>query len=116
MLTLAIIGVGLAVAAGATLATLHVLGRRVPRSAGLAHGVLASAAVIVLAAAVFAATRPPAVNAALLCLALSWIGGLFNLLFRRQMGSAPGFMIALHAGVALLGVILLAVGVGAVAG
>lgn len=111
MLTLAITVVGLAAAAGATLATLHIRGRRVPRSAGLAHGLLASLAVVVLAVAVFTAPRPAAVNAALLCLALSWIGGLFNLLFRRQMGSAPGFMIVLHGAVAGLGVILLGVGV-----
>lgn len=110
MLTFAIVAVGLAAAAGATLVVLHVLGRRVGRYAGHAHGVLASAAVVALAVAVFTTTRPPAINAALLCLALSWIGGLFNLLFRRQLGSAPGFMIALHAGVAGLGVILLAVG------
>ncbi len=110
MLTLALIMVGLAVAAGMALAVNHILGRRVHWAAGHTHGVIATAGVVTLAAAVVTAARPAAVNVALLCLALSWVGGLFNLLFRRQMGTAPGFMIVLHATVAGLGVILLAIG------
>ncbi len=111
MLISATVLVALAVAAGAALAALHALGYRIPGTAGLGHGVLATIGVAALAAAVFTAERPPAVNAALLCLALAWIGGGFNLLFRRQMGSAPGFMISLHGAIAGLGMILLVVGI-----
>jgi hypothetical protein len=101
--------VALAVALGLVLAGAHAAGKPVPWRAGLSHAAIATAGVVALAGVVFGAAQPAAVNAALLCLALSWIGGLFNLLFRLQGERAPGLMIALHAAFAVLGLVLLAV-------
>jgi len=103
LLTLAVIG-------GVVLAGRQLLGGAVPLAAGLAHAGLATLGTLLLAVAVFTATRTVAINAALLCFAVSWLGGLFNFLFRRQGEPAPGFMIVLHAGIAVVGLALLAAG------
>lgn len=104
--------VTLAVAAGATLAWLHLRRARVPFAAGLAHAATATAGLVLLAAAVWAESQPIAVNSALLCLALSLVGGIFVLLFRLQGDAPPGFMVALHGAMGVLAAVLLWVGIG----
>ncbi len=110
MLAVASAVLTVAVVVGLVLAGRHMLGGAVPLAAGLAHAGLATLGTLLLALAVFSEPRTVAINAALLCFAVSWVGGLFNLLFRRQGEPAPGFMIVLHAGIAALGLVLLAVG------
>lgn len=97
----------LAALAGAWLALRHLRGRGAPWSLGIAHAGVATAGVATLALAAAMVGLPKAANAALLCVVLALVGGVFVLLFRLQGEPPPMFMIALHAGAAMVGVALL---------
>jgi hypothetical protein len=119
MLTLALVMMSAAVLWGGILALLHMQAtRRIPRSAGLAHGVAGVAALLVL---LFALRGPPrgvltgvapfgplaavlAAGAAVLGLGVWW-------LLRRRSG-VVGLVIAVHATVAITAYVLLLAYVG----
>jgi FtsH-binding integral membrane protein len=107
MSDIAAVLLSLAALVGGWLALRHLRGRGVPRSAGVAHASVAAAGVATLALAAAMVGLPKAANAALLCVVLALIGGVFVLLFRLQGERPPMFMVALHALAALVGVALL---------
>lgn len=107
LVTIAAAVLSIAVIGGATLAHRHARGRRVAFALGLGHAALAATGLAVLAVAVFGASQPMAVNAALLLFALALVGGLFLLLFRLQQEWPPGFMMALHGATAAVALALL---------
>lgn len=92
---------------GVAVASRHLRGVPVPLGLGLAHGVAASLGVLALTLAAVTGGNELRVNMALGCFVLALIGGAFNLLFRLEGDKAPGFMIALHAFAAVVGLILL---------
>lgn len=101
----------LAAAGGLLLAVLHARGRRVPLPAGMGHALVALVGLAVLAIAVWQASQPVAINAALLLFAIAFIGGAFNLLFRLRHERPPGFMIVLHGGTAIVALAVLWLGI-----
>jgi hypothetical protein len=110
MLTTALAALVAAVLAGAGLAYRWSRSRPTPSGAGYAHGAVATLGVTLLLAAVFSEPTAKSVNAAALLLALALLGGGFVLVFRLQGERPPGFMVALHAGCAVVGTALLAYG------
>ena len=110
MTLIAAILLSAAAAFGAGLALVRLRGADVPLATGIAHGSLALAGVVALGAAVWRTEQPIPVNATLLYFTLGLLGGLFVLLFRLDGDAPPGFMIVLHAAVALLALVLLWIG------
>lgn len=105
-----------AVAFGGVLLARHLRGQAVAARWGYGHAGLAVLGVLALSWLVFTTPTPRVVNAALLMFAFAVLGGVFVLLFRLQGERPPLFMVALHAVFAVVGVVLLGLGLGVLAG
>jgi hypothetical protein len=94
--------------AGAGLAVQEMRGRALPLPVGLLHGIAAVIAIGLLVAHDMHAPHDALVNTATAVFVLAALGGLLLFLFRLQGEPPAGFVVTLHAGFALVTLLLLA--------
>ncbi|HZP65457.1 MAG TPA: hypothetical protein VFB32_04050 [Rudaea sp.] len=103
----------LAIAAigGATMAVIRFSGKPHPPTAlAMLHGFLAAAAVTLLLYAAFTVGLPAIANLALLLFVIAALGGVvLNLNYHWKLLPLPKWLIVVHAGVAVVGFVLLLV-------
>lgn len=85
-------------------------GRRLPLPVGLLHGLAAITAIVLLVIYVLHAPHNLWVNSAAVLFVLTATGGLLLFTFRAMRQPLPGFVVSLHAGLALTAIVLLSVG------
>ena len=100
----------LVMAAGIALAVLERRGRALPLPVSVWHGLLGVVAIGLLVMQAIAHPGNHAVNVAIIVFMLTALGGLLLLAFRASKQTLPVAVVALHAGFALVGLILLSVG------
>jgi hypothetical protein len=106
-----LIGLFLVVAlAGGGLAVHEMRGRELPLPVGLLHGIAATIAITLLVVHDVNAPHDALVNSATAVFVLAAFGGLLLLLFRVQREPLAGFVVALHAGFAVIAIVLLTLG------
>ncbi|MEJ2686567.1 MAG: hypothetical protein P8124_05030 [Gammaproteobacteria bacterium] len=111
MVEFALLGFIVAMTGGGVLAIRGLRRQRVSLPMGLAHGALALTAVGLLAGRVLNGPRVILFNSALLLFALAGVGGLLLFVFRLDREAPPMVVIALHALLAIAGLLLLITGV-----
>lgn len=108
---LALIGFFLLIALAGTLLAMHELrGRNLPLPVGLLHGIAALVAIVMLVIYVLRAPHNLLVNSALVLFVLTATGGLLLFMFRAMRQPLSGFVVTLHAGLALAAIVLLSIG------
>ncbi|HEX5340644.1 MAG TPA: hypothetical protein VFX47_07160 [Gammaproteobacteria bacterium] len=108
---LLLIGFFLVVAlAGAALAVHELRGGSLPLPVGWLHGIAALAAIVLLLIHDLHAPHNMLVNSATVLFVLTAVGGLLLFMFRVLRQRLPGFVVALHAGFALIAIALLCIG------
>jgi len=100
----------LVMAGGAALAVLEHHGRALPLTVSLWHGVLGVAAVVLLVVEAIARPGNHAVNLSVIVFMLTALGGLLLFAFRVSRQRLPMAVVLLHAGFAVLALILLGMG------
>jgi hypothetical protein len=95
---------------GAVLAVYELRGRKLPWPVALLHGGAALAAIALLVVLDVHAPGNLLINSATAVFVLAAIGGSLLFLLRLRHETAPGFMVALHAGFALTAILLLTLG------
>lgn len=110
MLTYLLVFFILVMAGGAALALLEHHGRALPLGLSVWHGLLGIAAIVFLAMQAVAHPGNHPVNLAVILFMLTALGGLLLFAFRASRQRLPLAVVVLHAGFAVLALILLSIG------
>jgi hypothetical protein len=112
MLQLAVLVFAIGALGGVVLATFMLRGRLAPWALSLLHAALGAAGLILTAIVLFGggADVPPRTGLALLLLAIAALGGFFLASFHLRQRPGPRAVVVIHAGVAVIGFLLLAGG------
>jgi hypothetical protein len=109
-MTIALVLFGLAALGGLAMATMRFRGaERPPTGLALAHGAAAAAGLIALIVAVTSASVPSLARTALIVFLVAALGGFYLFAQHLQKKALPIPVMVIHAGVAVLGFILLLV-------
>lgn len=100
----------LVMAGGAALAVLEHRGRALPLKLSAWHGLLGIAAIVLLVMQALAHPGNHPVNLAIIVFLLTALGGLLLFAFRASRERLPLAVVLLHAGFAVMALILLGVG------
>jgi len=107
MLTTSIVFFGLAILVGLTMATMHLLGNRIPLAMGLGHGALAGTGLALLLLVVFGKATSGFLAWAAGIFCVTALGGLGLISYPLRDRMLPTPLLFLHASLALLGFMLL---------
>jgi hypothetical protein len=113
MLQLAVLIFAIGALGGVVLATYVLRGRLAPWALSLLHAALGAAGLVLTAIVLFggAPDVPPRTGLALLLLAIAALGGFFLASYHLRKQPGPRPVVLIHAGVAVIGFVLLAGGV-----
>jgi hypothetical protein len=113
MLQLAVLIFAIGAVGGVVLATYVLRGRLAPWALSLLHAALGAAGLVLTAIVLFGGDPdvPPRTGLALLLLAIAALGGFFLASYHLRKQPGPRPVVLIHAGVAVIGFVLLAGGV-----
>jgi hypothetical protein len=113
MLQLAVLIFAIGALGGVVLATYVLRGRLAPWALSLLHAALGAAGLVLTAIVLFGGDPdvPPRTGLALLLLAIAALGGFFLASYHLRKQPGPRPVVLIHAGVAVIGFVLLAGGV-----
>jgi hypothetical protein len=100
----------LVMAGGVALAVRERRGRALPLPVSVWHGLLGITVIVLLVMEAVAHPGNHPVNLAIIVFMLTALGGLLLFAFRASKQSLPGAVVLLHAGFAVIGLILLCIG------
>jgi hypothetical protein len=112
MLQLAVLIFAIGALGGVALATFVLRGRLAPWALSLLHAALGATGLILTVIVLFGggADVPPRTGLALLLLVIAALGGFFLASFHLRQRPGPRAVVVIHAGVAVIGFVLLAGG------
>jgi hypothetical protein len=111
MLNLAVVIFAIAAVGGLILAIQHFRGGRRPWPLAILHGLGGAAGLVLLALAVLKADAPPQAKVALGLFVMAALGGFFLFAKRLQGQGLPSPVVIIHAGVAVIGFLVLALAI-----